>query len=114
MPAPKKFTTYKPREISHLISDDELERLNETNSGDIGSWFFMLLGAFLGTIPAVVDRAPKIGNVATPLGYWDLVVGALSIGCLVGSVCLGVLWNGRRNRMKNLVAEIRRRKTVVA
>lgn len=114
MPAPKKLFTYKAKELSHFISDDELERLSETNGGDIGSWFFTLFGAFLGTVPAIIDRAPKVGSISSPLNTWDLVVGSLSIGCLVASVCLGIVWYGRRNRMKKLVAEIRDRKTVTA
>lgn len=112
MPAPKKLTTFKPQELSHIISDDELQRMSETNSGEIGSWFFTLLGGFLGTIPALIDRAPKIGNAATPLGYWDLAVAALAVGCFVSSICLGAILYGRRNRLSRLVTEIRGRKRV--
>lgn len=110
-PRTKIKTTYNPLIIEHVISDDELGRLSQEGGG-LGNWFYCLFGAFLGSIPSFIDRIQKIGSDQTPLDGWDLIILALSFGCLVAAVCVGVIRHGRTTDSKMLTDQIRSRKAI--
>lgn len=112
LPPKKTKTTYNATEQNHLIADHELEQLSSASTGDMGSWFFCALGAFLGSIVSFLDRLDKVNNPDSPIHAGDLVVIGLTIAFLVAALILGSIWKARVNSGRKLVAEIRSRRSV--
>lgn len=110
LPEIKREMTYKHKEVTHLISDEDLDRLASTQDGSSSGWFFLALGSSLSLVLPILERRDKIGNTQTPLGWTDLFIFALFVASVVGSCAFGWFWRRSSGNRVKLVTEIRQRK----
>lgn len=109
-PARNPQVTYDAEPIEHWISDMDLDQLKELRKDNVIEIFWGVLGIFLGSILPALEKLPKIGNAASPIGPLDLIVLLFCLVSLALTVILAFFWRQRAKGAADIVEKIRNRK----